>query len=116
MHRLGVIALLALAMLVVYAGPAAADPGAPGLDRPATSVYSQGDERPVLGEETGGGGGDGGGDAGQAGANVGGGGGTDQSLPFTGFAAALVLGAGLAMLLLGVAMRAGSVRLRHAGS
>jgi hypothetical protein len=112
--RVGALAMAVVALLLVSATSALADPGAPGLDRPATSVYAQGDERPVLGEQDSGGAGD---QPGLAGADLGGGnGGSDESLPFTGFAAALVLGGGLTLLLFGIAMRVGARRLRHAES
>lgn len=95
-------------LLLALGAPAVADPGSPGLSRPTTAVYEEADERPVLGDNVAGtqGGGNGGEEAGAFG-------GSADSLPFTGFSAALVLGGGLAALLMGLALRGGTGRLRQ---
>lgn len=114
--------LIAIAAFVLLSvAPAFADPGAPGLDQPSTAVYERTEDRTAIGGEPGAGDGDEEGDGLPAGIIASGGGGDgggaaggDEALPFTGFAAALVLGAGLAALLLGFALRAGLRRPRRA--
>jgi hypothetical protein len=125
-------------MLLVAVPPAFADPGAPGLDRPSTSVYGNSNPPPVIGKlpeqgrvntppvnepnpTTGNGPPVGepnptsAPEPGVAGANTGGGDGVSvDSLPFTGFSAALVLAAGLMALLLGLMARVAAGRLRRA--
>jgi hypothetical protein len=113
----GPVAVMAAGLLLAaLSTPAVADPGAPGLERPSTAVYSQTDERPVLGGQ--GVGGDEGalqpGAVQSGGAGGGAAGDTDASLPFTGFAAAVALGAGMMALLLGFTLRARVASLRRA--
>jgi hypothetical protein len=109
--RFILVALLAIALLAQVA-PAFADPGAPGLDRPSSAVYENSDERPVLNQRESGGGqppvvaGETEGGAEEAAS-------FDESLPFTGLSAALVLSAGLALLLLGLTARTASRRLHR---
>lgn len=121
------------ALLLLSATPAFADPGAPGLDRASTSVYSNSGEPPVIGRtppvprepgvgltspelETGG---TNGRTPEVSGGNLGGGGnggdgGGNKRLPFTGYAAALVLAAGLGALLFGLVGRMAARRPSHA--
>jgi hypothetical protein len=97
-----------------FAASAAADPSRTAAS-PSQAVYGQvgaGDEQlGALGQV------DAGGGAGPGGvepiATAGGDEGDGGALPFTGFAAALVLGIGLALLVLGAAGRALSGRLRR---
>ena len=114
------------ALLLLLAAPAFADPGAPALDRASTSVYGNSGEPPKIGgppaipegnlpEQTSGGspqnnlaG------QNQGAGDQGGGNGGNKALPFTGFAAALVLGAGILTRLLGITANAVARRPRSA--
>jgi hypothetical protein len=88
-----------VSVLLALAPPSLADPGRPGVTKATRAVY------PSAGE---GGGVLGGGGGGAAGQSVAGG----EGLPFTGFAAPLVLLIGLIVLGLGLTLRITSSRIK----